>query len=109
MQVTVLTADCISGNFSGVQIVQDFHSSSICAIEATADETASEYAVLVTGTPCSDHSSNTTKYIIIGVCLGVVGLMALAAAVTIFCLYKKRKTRIFDRCFRYVDNSGFEM
>jgi hypothetical protein len=90
LQLTVLTAECVSGNFSAVKIIQQFSTPGICGITATSDETDTEYSVLVTVTRCGGGGSNgNLKFIVIGVCVGVVVLMVVAALI-IFCLYKRR-------------------
>ena len=61
-QLTVLTAACISGNFSRVEITTQFDTSSgICGVAACSiEETATEYSVLVTAIPCGGGGELTS-------------------------------------------------
>ena len=59
-QLTVLTAACISGNFSRVEIIQQFDTPDICGLTGTSSETATEYSVLVTVTPCGGGGELTS-------------------------------------------------
>lgn len=90
-EVPVLSASCLNGNFSAVQVRKEYLGAECDDVTGQQRTTDTSISVLVTvASNCDGESEQTAVYIVIGVSIGAV-LLLMAAVLVLFYLKKTHR------------------